>query len=117
MDGHSEFFDQAQSKLIRTLQTGDGVRHPSPLAHCVPRLLDLLADSHDRPMHEMSVAVRQIVFEHSQQYYVTEGPAKPDPQRLNACADRLVAELEKLRRAAVRRGMFSDAPVPPLMCG
>ena len=117
MDGQSEFYDQAQSKLVRTLQTADGVRHPSPLTGCVPRLLELLAESHDQPMQQVSVAVRQIVFEHSRQYYVTEGPTKPDPQRLNACADRLVAELEKLRRAAVRRSMFSDAPVPPLMCG
>jgi hypothetical protein len=117
MDGHSEFFDQAQSKLIRTVQSADGVRQPSPLIHCVPRLLALLAESHDQPMHEVSVAVRQIVFEHSQPAYVGDGPAKPDPQQLSACADRLIAELEKLRRAAVRHGMFSDAPVPPLMCG
>ncbi len=117
MDGQSEFFDQAQSKLIGALQSADGISQPSAVTQCVPRLLELLAESHDQPMRKVSVAVRQIVFECSRPAYVGDGPAKPDPQRLNACADRLVDELEKLRKAAVRRGMFSDAPVPPLMCG
>ena len=117
MDGHNGFFHQAQSTLVRALQSDDDGKHPSPPKDCVTRLLELLAENHGRPMHEMSVAVRQIVFEHSEATYVRDTSCNPGLQRLSACAHRLVDELEKLRRAGVRRGMFSDAPVPPLMYG
>jgi len=83
---------------------------------CVPQLVDLLEQIHDRPVSELADSVRSIVSERCRLRAQGERGRIEDYAYWSALGW-LIHEMERLRRAELRCGEWSDLPVPPQMFG
>lgn len=86
------------------------------LCRCVPMLVDMIIGSHDKPVKHFEPAVREMVIERC---VIGAAPTcnRCDPHVIDRHVRLLLAELETLRNRQLTEGDWSDAPVPPLMCG
>ena len=114
MEGCPQFQHEAESKLIRTMKGVHGADRIPGLQETVPQLVTLLMESYGQPMQSVTATVHDIVFENC---HDGEGDGAFIHPTLDRCVDQIVGELEKLRRAGLRKGLLSDVSVPPLMYG
>lgn len=83
------------------------------IRRCVPKLAELLADSPDEPIDRLAPTVRMIVLDECPR----DGADQSDFHELMDATDRLLREMEHLRREEPRRGEWSAVPVTPQMFG
>ena len=107
---------ELRRRLLRTID-----RHADPLwrddlRRCMPRVIDLIDEAHDRPADEYTPGIRAILRD---QCLAGAGGASRfgDEPRFERHVALLVRVLEKFRDAQLRRGAWSAAPVPPQMFG
>jgi len=89
-----------------------------PIACVLPELLELLSEQHDQPAERLRPMIRRLILERG--FPDAGGDCVPDDdffEQVEAYVDMIVRVLEHVRRRALRRGQWSDAPVTPLMCG
>jgi len=86
------------------------------MRRCAPLLIELLAEDHRRSAEELAPVVRSIVLEHCRIAETGEA-GRRDQARVEGYVEKLVEELERLRRAQVEQGGWSDRSVPPQMFG
>jgi hypothetical protein len=85
------------------------------LLSLAPELAELVRQSHDQPCTRLAPAVRQLILEHR-----SCAAHLLDPLRGvdgDAQVQRIVNMLEQIRQRGVEDGLWSDAPMPELMCG
>lgn len=81
-------------------------------------LIELIAQSHDRPVAELAPIIRQRINDQSFVNDCVGRLSGPLWQQLVECqVDLLVDVLEHVRQIALARGLWSDAPVPQQMFG
>jgi hypothetical protein len=85
--------------------------------HCVPQLAELLAETRDEPIERLAPAVRSVLLERCEVDVGGDLAEHSDYHQIEHATDLLLKEMERVRRIEFRRGDWSDAPVPPLMCG
>ncbi len=88
------------------------------IAWVLPELLELLSEQHDQPAERLRSMIRRLILERG--FPDAGGDWLPDDSnydQVEAYVDMIVRVLEHVRRRALRRGQWSDAPVTPLMCG
>jgi hypothetical protein len=106
---------EIEDRLIRKLSHRCDPRWRVDLPGYLPRLVQMLNQSHDRPMTEYAEAIRTIMREHSR---VDHGDSRGEiAKSLNRHVKLVIETLEQIRVERLERGQWSDAPVPPLMCG
>ncbi|MEE9211756.1 MAG: hypothetical protein V3U29_03785 [Phycisphaeraceae bacterium] len=84
----------------------------------LPDLLALVAESHGQPVQRIAPLIRQLIIEKT---FVDEcGDCVMDAEHLRQVEQQvktIVRVLEKVRRKALARGEWSNAPVTPQMFG
>ncbi len=89
-----------------------------PVAWLLPELLELVAEDHNRPVYELESVIRRVVLENE---FVGACPGAVVDTHHDDIIDHtvkmIVHSLERVRRQALERGEWSDAPITPLMCG
>ena len=86
------------------------------LCTCVDPILLLLRQDHDRPLADHEPSIRKIVTERCLTG-AGGGMHYCRAESIDKHVALLMRELSKLVNIQLRRGEWSDAPVPPLMCG
>lgn len=81
----------------------------------VPEFVQLVRESHDQPASHLAAAVKQRLLEQrSCAAHLLDPPSDGDQ---DAQVDRIVEVLEQVRQRGCAEGVWSDAPMPELMCG
>jgi hypothetical protein len=107
---------EAERELWLLLQSQCDVRWFQELNHCVRNLAELLIETHDRPIEELAEPVRHLIVENCQVDDAGDAPVH-DEQSLENQIRIVLRGLDRVRHVHLRRGDWSDMPVPPLMCG
>ena len=84
----------------------------------LPDLVQMIQQSHERPVQELSPTIRCLLVE--QHFADDNGDNVIDVQEealVNEMVDLLVRVLLKVRAQAIHVGQWSDAPVTPIMFG
>lgn len=107
---------EAHAKLTEAMMRFGDRLSSAELVHCVPRLLDLLNESHHRPIDELAPGVRLVIVEHCD---CDEGgdASVHHAAELEVLVRQVIAELDRVRLTYLQRGHWSDVPVPPQMFG
>lgn len=103
-----------QQRLIDAICERAQSKWRGELCYLAPMLLDLVTESHERPVEDLEPAIRALLREHSR---VTADPVFFDPRAFDHHVQLLVEELESIRREQVAQGAWSEACVPPQMFG
>jgi len=89
-----------------------------PVSWLLPELLELVSEDHNRPVLELEPVIRRVVLENE---FVGACPGvvvnEHHDDIIDLTVKMIVRSLEKVRRHALQRGEWSDAPITPLMCG
>jgi hypothetical protein len=97
---------------------GDEGPGSSPALWLLDDLVGLLAEFHDRPMHELAPMIRRMLVE---QHFVDDNGNNVLQARTGAEIDRHVRQitevLESVRKQALEQGLLCDLPTCPLMYG
>ena len=86
------------------------------LRYCVPRLINLLYESHDHPVDDLMPGVRLLVTECCD---CDEGGDAfvHHADKLDIFVRQITRALERIRGALHTRGQWSQVPVPPQLFG
>ncbi|QNN22374.1 hypothetical protein HED60_08835 [Planctomycetales bacterium ZRK34] len=86
------------------------------LCRCVPMLVDMIISEHEKPVKHFEPAIREMIIERC---VIGAAPTchRCDPHVIDRHVRLLLGELEHIRSNQLEQGDWSDAPVPPLMCG
>ena len=107
---------QLRDKLLRTIDYHADPLWRDDLRRCLPLVIDLIDEAHDRPSAWREPEIRAILRD---QCLAGAGGALRfhEEHRFEHHVRLLVREVEKYRHLQLRRGAWSDAPVPPQMFG
>ena len=98
-----------ERRLDRTLQRVCDGRYYPALRPCVPRLISALRRASDRPVQESPEPFHRIVRESCEP--IGEGQLMLDDETaLSQVTDRVLQRLDRLRRIALRRGLWAAEP-------
>ena len=117
MQNHDHVNPQLEEWLGRAVDNNFDACWSQEIRCCVPRLVDLMFETHDRPIEQVAPAVRSIIFESCQLDEGGDAAEHSSTGELDSAIFRLVREMQRLRTVEERHGAWSAAPVPPLMCG
>lgn len=114
-----ELLNQERDRLREgSVWGGEDSLESGPPAGLLRELLQLLAEMHDRPVHELRPMIRRLVHEH--RFVDSPGDACVEAgaaRRIERQVELLVRVLEGVRQAAMESGEWSATPAAPLMCG
>ncbi|MAE61193.1 MAG: hypothetical protein CMJ49_07535 [Planctomycetaceae bacterium] len=116
MERASDITSEAHARLYEVIQQHGDAISSAELRYCVPRLVNLLYDSHDHLVDDLTPSVRLLVAEHCD---CDEGGDAPihHADKLDVIVRHITRALEDLRSALHKRGQWSQVPVPPQLFG
>jgi hypothetical protein len=103
-----------EQQLIDALRQRAMAGWADELIYAVPMFVDLLYESHDRPMYDLELAVRAMLREHTR---VTADPIMFDRHAMEHHVRLLVELLDHLRRQQMDAGQWSNTAAAPQMFG
>jgi hypothetical protein len=103
-----------QRKLVHALQQRADPEWIEDLRLCLPIVLELLVDQHDRPTRPLAPAIRAVIRDRC---VIGARERRFGHEALEQHVELLILELEKLRDIQIRRGDWSESNTPPQMFG
>lgn len=116
MDTQANVRRELREKLCRAIEQRADRRWAEDLVRCVPVVIDLVDQEHQRPVRELAPSIRRILTEWC--LTGTGGPARNYSEAdLERHLELVIREMEKVREVQLRRGEWSSQQTPPEMFG
>lgn len=97
--------------------SGTAVAEYCPVSWLLPELLSLVAESPQRPVSDQEPLIRRYLTERTFHDAGGDHAADDDTAAVDHQIQVLVRVLEQVRKMALAKGRWSDAPVTPQMFG
>lgn len=106
--------EEVRHLLVVRFQRDAAPEWQTDLIGCVPELVMLLDEAHDRPIESIKASVRDLI---TQRCMTGAGRVTHDPAGLEAHTAIVLDAMARALRKELRDGEWDATPVPPQMFG